>query len=630
MKILFHSNFSRLQTGFGRHAREVLKYLHSTGKYEIIEYANAPIRYDEPILDLHPWKIYGALPNDEILSVISKDPAYSKAVGYGAFYIDEIIEKEQPDVYIGTEDFWAFHGYWDKPWWNKIHCVIWTTLDSLPVFEPARKNAGKIKNLWVWADFAEEALKELGHDHVKTVYAAIDNTSFFPLPPEKKEKIREKHNIDGLVFGFVFRNQLRKLVGTLIEGFGIFKQKNPDVAAKLLLHTSWSEGWDIKSFAKEYGVDMQDILTTYVCSTCHDIKIMPYTEERARCASCGERHGLHTTNLVDGCSEEKLNEVYNLMDGYIHPMTSGGFEMPILEAIFAGVPAATVPYSCGTNYTQNPDVFSLDYIEYREFGTQFKKAQPLPQSIACFMEKISSLKESERESLGAKVRDWALEKFSNEKSLKHLENFLDSLSPVKYDFPLKTPPLDTTYPNPDIEDPVEWLQDIYSNILRMEEDKDSDDIKHWLDKLEAGASREEIYKYFIEIAKQSNREKETVDARDWFKTDDDKKKLVYIMPQSLGDCLISLSILDEIAEIYPRDQWHIYVCTKTENMHIFSHLDYVTKIVPFTDVMNNFQWWEGAGPEQGIVDIALHPYFGTQIAINTQHNGIDIDTLQTQ
>ena len=36
--------------------------------------------------------------------------------------------------------------------------------------------------------------------------------------------------------------------------------------------------------------------------------------------------------LAKGVSEKELNEVYNLMDVYCHPFTSGGQEIPIQEA----------------------------------------------------------------------------------------------------------------------------------------------------------------------------------------------------------------------------------------------------------------------------------------------------------
>ena len=60
--------------------------------------------------------------------------------------IDEAIKTYKPDIYIGVEDIWAFDGYWDRPWWNKINHMIWTTLDSQPILPQALEAAPKTKN----------------------------------------------------------------------------------------------------------------------------------------------------------------------------------------------------------------------------------------------------------------------------------------------------------------------------------------------------------------------------------------------------------------------------------------------------------------------------------------------------
>ena len=58
-KILFHSNFSKAFTGFGKNAKNILKYLYKTGKYEIVEFANG-IVWDDQSLKKMPWKAIGS------------------------------------------------------------------------------------------------------------------------------------------------------------------------------------------------------------------------------------------------------------------------------------------------------------------------------------------------------------------------------------------------------------------------------------------------------------------------------------------------------------------------------------------------------------------------------------------
>ncbi len=245
-KILFHSNYSKAFTGFGKNTKNVLKYLLETGKYEVVEFSNGHT-YSDPTLQKLPWPCYGTLPdNPAVQQEWAKDPGRARAMGYGAAMIDELIKKEKPDIYIGAEDIWAFSGYYDKPWWSKLSCMIWTTLDSLPILPEAVKAAPKIEHYCVWATFAEKALHNLGHTHVKTLRGTLETETFHPLTSEDKATLRTHFGLTNeFIIGFVFRNQLRKSVPNLLYGFTIFKQKNSASKAKLLLHTHWAEGWDI-------------------------------------------------------------------------------------------------------------------------------------------------------------------------------------------------------------------------------------------------------------------------------------------------------------------------------------------------------------------------------------------------
>ncbi|HAB26954.1 MAG TPA: hypothetical protein DCE27_03720, partial [Xanthomarina gelatinilytica] len=138
--------------------------------------------------------------------------------------------------------------------------------------------------------------------------------------------LRSKYNIhpNDFIIGFVFRNQLRKSVPNLLEGYKLFLDKNPDSRAKLLFHTSWGEGWDIPRLLKEKGIDSNNVLTTYYCKSCTEFEIKKFTQHKEDCRFCGAEKTQETTNVKHGVSEEQLNLIYNLMDTYCHPFTSGG------------------------------------------------------------------------------------------------------------------------------------------------------------------------------------------------------------------------------------------------------------------------------------------------------------------
>jgi len=274
-KIVYQSDFALSKTGFGRNTKAILSYLFNTGKYEIISIAGG-LSKAHPELERTPWKSIGVVPlSGPELADYNSSAEKARSYAYGIFEADKVIREEKPDIFIGVQDFWGVDFAITKPWFNKITSVIWTTLDSLPILPNAVKEAPKIKNYWVWSNFAEKELHKLGHTQVKTVHGSIEVEHFKPLTKDEREKIREKNNISEseFVIGFVFRNQLRKSVPNLLQGFKIFKDQNPLVSAKLLLHTNWQEGWNIAKLCGEANVKLTDILTTYICKTFTSYKL---------------------------------------------------------------------------------------------------------------------------------------------------------------------------------------------------------------------------------------------------------------------------------------------------------------------------------------------------------------------
>ena len=60
--VLIHSNHSKSKSGFGRHTKELLTYLHKTGKYNLVEYCTGLTLGDESLSKM-PWKAHGVLPD---------------------------------------------------------------------------------------------------------------------------------------------------------------------------------------------------------------------------------------------------------------------------------------------------------------------------------------------------------------------------------------------------------------------------------------------------------------------------------------------------------------------------------------------------------------------------------------
>ena len=180
-KVLYHSDFSLLKTGFGKVSRLVLSYLYQTGKYDIVHLC-CGLEDNNSSYTRLPWKSVGALPSSESeVERVKNDPKLAQLASYGAMKIDEVVKEEKPDVYIGVQDIWGCEFATKKGWWRDSNMAIWTTLDSLPILPMAVRTAEKIKNFWCWSDFATESLHDLGHKHVKTLRGPLDESNFYKL-----------------------------------------------------------------------------------------------------------------------------------------------------------------------------------------------------------------------------------------------------------------------------------------------------------------------------------------------------------------------------------------------------------------------------------------------------------------
>jgi len=617
-KILLHSNFCKAFTGFGKHKKNILRYLFNTGKYEIIELANG-LAKSSPETARTPWKTYGSLPDNQTLNAIKDDAHKVRMASYGSFTIDDIIKEVKPDVYIGIEDIWAFDGFFDKPWWNKVNSMIWTTLDSLPLLDSAIDSAPKVKHYYVWSSFAEKAFKQMGYDHIKTLRGSLDCSQFFRMDDHKRLGLRKRFGLkDEFIIGFVFRNQLRKSVPNLLEGFKIFKKNAPN--AKLLLHTHWGEGWDIPKLIKEKGLNASDILTTYFCQKCKTYTISPYVGQQLDCPICKGVKTMNTTNISHGVSEPQLNEIYNLMDVYCHPFTSGGQEIPIQEAKLTELVTLVTSYSCGEDYcTGESGGLDLNWFEYREPGTQFIKASTDPQHIAEQLTKVYEMPSIERAALGLTARKFVIDNCSVESIGKQLENIIDSMPDVDYDFDNPSEKF-----NPDFEADAqlpdeEFIITLHKEMLGEVIDSNHTSFKNWLGKLKSGLSKTEMYQHFKKICIEQTRK--PIDFESVLDADDKGRRIGVLIPESSVDVLLINGLLSNLKAQYP--DHNIYVITQPKYFEYIEDNPCVHRCVAYSSSLDNLLILEGVASHHGYFDLAFMPTATTQKVVTYIHNGQD-------
>lgn len=622
--VLIHSNPCKAFTGFGKCKKHILRYLFDTGKYRIVEFSNG-LQWENDLSNRLPWENYGSLPP----GFEQMDPKQRQSATYGGHMIDKVMKKVKPDVYIGIEDIWAFDNFHMKPWWNKINVMAWTTLDSLPILPAAVDMAPKLNNYYVWASFAEKAMKEMGYDQVKTLRGCIDTTRFYPFDLPARKKLRESHGIrdNEFIIGFVFRNQLRKSVPNLLDGFKLFQEQHPNLKTKLLLHTHWGEGWDIKRLIEEKNINPELVLTTYFCHKCRRYSIQPFKGQRRDCRSCGNKKSMMTTNTAAGVSDDQLNEIYNLMDVYCHPFTSGGQELPVQEAKLAGLITLVTNYACGEdNATYDSGGIPLEWTEYREPGTQFIKASTSPDSICEKLNFVYNLNPAEKNVYCANARKWVINNFSIEVIGKRLEEIIDNMPEVDYDFDFSNSGLNSKYfPSRDMDD-FEFIKDLYENAVNTKVDKNTTGVKVWLERLRnKEIDRSGVVEHFQKTAAQLEAQNKATSLDDVLGDEKPEERLAVVVPESDTDVLMVNSLLGNLKKQYPRH--FIYVFTKPEYFALIEDHSCLHKCLPFHPSIDDPFLLEGKGSHYGYFDMAFFPCAVTQKLATYIHNGKDTNTF---
>ena len=618
--VLIHSNFVRAFTGFGKNKKNIMRYLFDTGKYNLVELANG-LHWSDPQTETVPWTCRGSLPPQSDLQKMNADE--QRAASYGGRLVDKAVQEFKPDVYIGIEDIWGFGDYHMKPWWDKINTMVWTTLDSLPILPQAIDFAPKIQHYYVWASFAEKAMRELGYDHVKTLRGSLDTSVFSRLDDDKRKNLRATFNLkDEFIIGFVFRNQLRKSVPNLLDGFKIFKEQNPN--CKLLLHTHWGEGWDIPRLLEEKKIDQSSVITTYVCNQCGNYDIRPFSGQEQKCRYCGGDKSLNTTNTAKGVTDGQLNEIYNLMDVYCHPFTSGGQEIPIQEAKLTELITLVTDYSCGEDScTPDSGGIPLKWSEYREPGTQFVKASTCSTDIATRLNKVYNMDKSSKRKTEKLSRQWVIDNFSIEVIGKKLEDIIDNMPEIEYDFNIDDKiEYNSAYePQGNFDSEADFIIDLYKNILKDKVDQNSQGVKHWINHIKNGVPAQDVVKHFQGVAQKQISISQVSELSDVLDKDDAGKRIAVVIPHFETDVLMINSLLKNLKKQYKK--YNIYIFTKPEYFCFIDDNPFAHKVMHYSPLIENLFTMEGAGDHEGLFEMAFYPHTTTQKNISFLHNGLD-------
>ena len=629
-RVLFLTDYAGAFTGFGKQCKLLLTYLYKTGKYEILSAAQGIPKHG-PHVDKYPWKTIGVLPDDpQKIQQINQDPNLARAAAYGQLELNNIVKNFKPDVVFSINDTWGSQFVTDLPFYQKIPTVCWNTFDSLPLLPDTIEKANKIQNYWTWSDFAKKELHKHNFTHAKNQYPLVNTKNFYKLSDQKIAEIKNKFGIpqDSFIIGFVFRNQLRKLINTQIEAYSLFKKHNPEIKNTFLYtHTHYGEGWDIHRLCQQYGVDPREVLCTYICKETKQYFIAPFHGQDIE-NPITKTKSLITTNVGFGVTDEQLNEIYNIFSLYSHPATSGACELPCVEAALTEKIITTCAYSFGEDIIENnKGSIPMKFVFYTEHGTQFLKSQPSPYELSKIFKKVYEMKPLAKRKMEEDSRKWALDNYSIEVNGKKIDEFLDNCSILdesSFDIPdentKKQNPSAVIEPN---NDNRLWVKSLYKHILDIDVSDEDEGLRHWLIKIEQNTPKEQIENYFRQVAKQDLEKNQKMELKDLFDEDVNFKRILLVQPESIGDIFLITSLFESIRDRYPKDKYKFYVSTKPEYKDLLDGNQYIDKWIPYHPIMDNSILMEGGMGQKGICDIVYHPYFSTQRLLSYMHNGED-------
>lgn len=618
-KILFQGNLSTLNTGFGGVKKRIMRWFFKRG-WEIVECANG-VEWDDPTLKRLPWKAYGMNPSPEQRNQIQsiQDPAQRdlamRSAAYGLYRIDEVMKLEKAPIQIFLEDSWGFGDIFKKPWAQKTNPYFYCTIDSKPLLDSQVELGLYAKNLLVWASFAENLYHEKGYDYVRTLPGCIDPEEFHPISETKRNELRKKFNLqDQFITLFLGRSQLRKQFPNLLDGFKLFKQKNPTVKAKLIFHCSWAEGWPLPQLIEEKGIDPNDVLTTYYCRSCRGYEIRPFSGQPLDCPLCGAKQSFNTTDIIHGVGESDLCDIYGMSDLVVNPISSGGFEMSSFQAKMCGKILATTSYSCGLDACSEESAgIPLDWEAYTEPNTSFTKSTTKPSSICDSMEKVFFMSKEERVAMESKARNFAVNYCSTDAVCARLEKmFLEHTEVEILDSDFEPQPKDINYIPPDNLSPENFIISILNGMMHDKADKNTSHVKNWAAHLRKSNDYKGVYKHFQNLAANfnANLNNKPIDLAELLDKDDEGARIAVVLDQSAGDIVILNSMLGQFKRLYP--EYNIYFFTRPEFFELIEHHPALHKVLPWQPIMDNVFFLEGRGSNKGYFSKVFYPAAKTQ------------------
>jgi glycosyltransferase involved in cell wall biosynthesis len=451
-RILFCSEATFLNTGYATYTREILNYLHSTGKYELAELAAYGERNDPRASNI-PWKFYGVVPPKDASEEEKAQYANNPLAQFGEWIFEPVCLDFQPDIVCDIRDFWMLDFAERSPYRKFFKWCIMPTVDARPQARQWISTYESADACLTYSEWAGEVLKEQSGGKIKYLGIAPPSAHAAYQPIEDKAGLRAALGIDpdAKIIGTVMRNQRRKLYPDLFQAFRILLDTVEDSSNYYLYcHTSYPDlGWDIPELLQEYRLSSK-VLFTYMCGQTNRPFVSLFKGAITQSPYTGQ-YGASLSNVKNGVEYEDLSKIINLFDIYVQYANCEGFGLPQVEAAACGIPVMSTDYSAMESVVRNLGGIPIKpKALYKELETGCLRAVPdnelAAQKLIEFFNKPSGI----RKRIGFETRQSFLKHYQWDKSGKAWEDYFDSVDILPEDLTWKSPPrIFTPEPKPE-------------------------------------------------------------------------------------------------------------------------------------------------------------------------------------
>jgi ADP-heptose:LPS heptosyltransferase/glycosyltransferase involved in cell wall biosynthesis len=645
-RILFLGEATPLMTGFSTYWREVIRRINDTGDFTVAEYGSY-MSTNDPRAEQLPWKFYGALPkvvrgaNGKLGPDPRQDKAYKKEYKlnqFGKWKFNQVLSDFKPDYVCDIRDPWMVGWQHDTPLRENFKWVLMACIDGHPQKPEWVRMYENADAVFTYSHYGKKVLENQSSTiKVSGITSPGVDTDSFKIIDKKTAKEAVGFPTDSIVIGTVMRNQQRKLYPRLILSFKkLLKEwkthysKNSKVKKDkqklpcLLLHTSVPDvGWDIPLEVKRNGLEDR-VFYTFICHECDHYFVDNWRGEISKCPLCNKK-AVKTPNTGKGLSNDRFASIYNSMDLYVQASVCEGYGMPLNEAKACGVPVLASEWSATEEQVKAPGGIPMKIAEtFTDSGTMQRRSL---FSEKDFIKKATMV-----------LREWSPDRRTRtgEAGRSHVMDSWDKTSDIWINYFKKDQALDRseTWDRPieikpaagqipaniksNKEEAIRWL---YENVLNEEIHEEG--VQDWL---KTDRSIEEIDKFFRKKAASDNKvellrsgEEEKIESVVQVLDPDDKERILYAMPETAGDVLLSTAAIAGIAKQHPDAS--IYFATNDKYMNILEGNPNIHKVIRYSSSVMDYRVAEGSNEEPGHFKMCFNPYILTQKIPHWLHNG---------